>query len=162
MKLSPNLELADVIRSDTAKRRGIDNSPDANELEKLKMLAAHVYEPIVNRFKVRIFISSGFRSRKLNAAVKGRLSSQHCKAEALDIDMDGSSSGITNAMVFHYILENLDFDQLIWEFGDKKNPSWVHVSRKPSGPNRRMVLVSRKVKDEKTGKDKTIYETYKR
>ena len=75
-----------------------------------------------------IHISSGYRSKGLNDAVGGSLTSQHCKGEAIDIDMDGSSNGVTNKMVYDYIKDNLVFDQLIWEFGTDKNPDWVHVS----------------------------------
>jgi hypothetical protein len=128
MKISPNLNLAEITRSDTAKRQGIDNTPTAAHLENFKLLADKVFEPIRAHFGVPIHISSGYRSEALNKFIKGSLSSQHCKGEAIDIDMDGSSSGVTNKMVFDFIVSNLDWDQIIHEFGTDSNPDWVHVS----------------------------------
>jgi zinc D-Ala-D-Ala carboxypeptidase len=140
MKLSKNLRLAEMIRSESAKRLGISNQPTEEHIENMKRFAMMVFEPIRARFDTPIYISSGYRSEKLNKAIKGSLTSQHCSGEAADIDMDGSSV-ITNADVFHYIKDNLEFDQLIWEFGDKNNPDWVHVSYKDEG-NRKEVLAA--------------------
>lgn len=140
MKLSRNLRLAEMIRSESAKRLGISNQPTDEHIENMKLLAAKVFEPIRARFDTPIYISSGYRSEKLNRAIKGSLTSQHCTGEAMDIDMDGSSV-ITNADVFNYIKDSLDFDQLIWEFGDNKTPDWVHVSYKKEG-NRKQVLLA--------------------
>ena len=140
MKLSKNLRLAEMIRSESAKRLGISNQPTEEHIENMKRFAMMVFEPIRARFDTPIYISSGYRSEKLNKAVKGSLTSSHCMGEAADIDMDGSSV-ITNADVFHYIKDNLEFDQLIWEFGDKNNPDWVHVSYKNEG-NRKEVLAA--------------------
>jgi hypothetical protein len=139
MKISPNLNLAEITRSDTAKRHGIDNTPTAEHLENFKLLADKVFEPIREHFKTPIFISSGYRSKALNDFIKGSLSSQHCKGQAIDIDMDGSNGEVTNRMVFDYIKNKLDFDQLIWEFGTDFNPDWVHVSYVKSG-NRKQKL----------------------
>lgn len=129
-----------MIRSESAKRLGISNQPTEEHIENMKRFAMMVFEPIRARFDTPIYISSGYRSEKLNRAIKGSPTSQHCSGEAADIDMDGSSV-ITNADVFHYIKDNLEFDQLIWEFGDKNNPDWVHVSYKDEG-NRKEVLVA--------------------
>lgn len=127
MKLSNHLTLAEMIRSDSAKRLGISNQPTSEHLDNMKELAINVFEPIREHFGLPIYISSGYRSEALNKAVKGSKSSQHCKGQAMDIDMDGSGL-ISNKDVFKYIRENLQFDQLIWEFGDSNNPDWVHVS----------------------------------
>lgn len=127
MKLSNHLTLAEMIRSDSAKRLGISNQPTSEHLDNMKELAINVFEPIREHFGVPIYISSGYRSEALNKAVKGSKSSQHCKGQAMDIDMDGSGL-ISNKDVFKYIRENLRFSQLIWEFGDSNNPDWVHVS----------------------------------
>jgi len=108
-------------------------------LENFKLLAEKVFEPIRAHFGVPIHISSGYRSKDLNQFVKGSLSSQHCKGEAIDIDMDGSSNGVTNKMIFDFIKEKLEFDQLIWEFGSDSNPDWVHVSY-TKGKNRKQKL----------------------
>jgi hypothetical protein len=139
MKISPHLNLAEITRSDTAKRHGIDNTPTAEHLENFKLLADKVFEPIREHFGVPIFISSGYRSKALNDFIKGSLSSQHCKGQAIDIDMDGSNGEVTNRMVFDYIKNKLDFDQLIWEFGTDFNPDWVHVSYVKKG-NRKQKL----------------------
>ena len=137
MQLSKNLSLAEVVRSESAKRRGINNLPTAEHLENLKDLALNVFQPIRDHFKVPIYISSGYRSRILNNAVNGATKSQHCSGQAIDIDVDGTS--ITNKQVFDYIKDNLDFDQLIFEFGTDKNPDWVHVSYSKDN-NRKQVL----------------------
>jgi D-alanyl-D-alanine dipeptidase len=139
MKISQHLSLSEVTRSDSAKRHGIDNTPTAEHLENFKLLAEKVFEPIRAQFGVPIHISSGYRSKALNQFVKGSLSSQHCKGEAIDIDMDGSSNGVTNKMIYDFIKEKLDFDQLIWEFGSDSNPDWVHVSYTKVG-NRKQKL----------------------
>jgi len=139
MKISPHLNLAEITRSDTAKRHGIDNTPTAEHLENFKLLADKVFEPIREHFGVPIFISSGYRSKALNQFIKGSSSSQHCKGQAIDIDMDGSNGEVTNRMVFDFIKNKLDFDQLIWEFGTDFNPDWVHVSFVKSG-NRKQKL----------------------
>ncbi len=139
MKISNHLSLAEVTRSETAKRKGISNTPTAEHLENFKILAENVFEKIRAHFGVPIHISSGYRSKELNDAIGGSQTSQHSKGQAIDIDMDGSSSGVTNADVYNFIKDNLEFDQLIWEFGTDKNPDWVHVSY-VNGPNRKQKL----------------------
>jgi hypothetical protein len=128
MKLSNNLDLSEVTRSESAKRNGISNMPTAEHIENFKLLAEKIFQPVREHFGVPIHISSGYRSKELNAKIGGSATSQHCKGEAIDIDMDGSTNGVTNKMVFDYIKDNLPFDQLIYEFGDNNNPDWVHVS----------------------------------
>jgi hypothetical protein len=152
MKISQHLNLAEVTRSDSAKRHGIDNTPTAEHLENFKLLADKVFEPIREHFKVPIFISSGYRSKALNSFIGGSASSQHCKGQAIDIDMDGGNGEVTNRMVFDFIKTKLDFDQLIWEFGTDFNPDWVHVSFVKSG-NRKQ-----KLKAVRSG-GKTTYQT---
>ena len=139
MKISTHLSLSEVTRSDSAKRHGIDNTPTDEHLENFKLLAEKVFEPIRAHFGVPIHISSGYRSQALNKFIKGSLSSQHCKGEAIDIDMDGTSGGVTNKMVFDFIVANLEWDQIIWEFGTDTNPDWVHVSY-TKGKNRKQKL----------------------
>jgi zinc D-Ala-D-Ala carboxypeptidase len=139
MKISPHLNLAELTRSETAKRNGIDNTPTAEHLENFKLLADKVFEPIREHFKTPIFISSGYRSKELNELIKGSPTSQHCKGQAIDIDMDGGNGEVTNRMVFDFIKNKLDFDQLIWEFGTDFNPDWVHVSY-VKGKNRKQKL----------------------
>ena len=138
MQLSKNLALAEVMRSETAKRKGISNMPTPEHIENFKLLAENVFQPIREHFGVPIILSSGYRSKELNTAVGGALSSQHCTGEAIDIDMDGTS--ITNKQVFDFIKEHVNFDQLIWEFGTDSNPDWVHVSYESTGKQRKQVL----------------------
>jgi zinc D-Ala-D-Ala carboxypeptidase len=153
MQISKHLSLAEVSRSETAKRRGINNTPTGEHLANFKKLAENIFEPIREHFGVPIIISSGYRSKELNSAIGGSLTSQHCQGEAIDIDMDGTS--ITNAQIFNYIKDNLNFDQMIWEFGTDKNPDWVHVSYESSGKQRKQIL-----KAVKSG-GKTSYVPYK-
>ena len=97
-----------------------------------------------------VFVSSGYRSDALNEAIGGSKTSQHSTGEALDLDADVYGV-ITNADIFHYIDDRLDYDQLIWEFGTEENPDWVHVSFKKDGGNRREKLRAERVKG------KTVY-----
>jgi len=138
MQLSKNLALAEVTRSETAKRRGISNMPTPEHIENFKKLAENVFQPIRDHFGVPIRISSGYRSAALNKAIGGASSSQHCKGEAIDIDMDGTT--VTNKQIFDFIKDNVNFDQLIWEFGTDTNPDWVHVSYNSDGAQRKQIL----------------------
>jgi hypothetical protein len=127
--------------------------PTPEHIENFKKLAENVFEPIREHFKRPIHVSSGYRSQALNAVIGGSLSQQHCKGEALDLDMDGTE--ITNKQVFDYIKDNLEFDQLIAEFPEKSNPAWVHISYSSSGKQRKQILVAKKVGG------KTVYSSYK-
>ena len=138
MKLSEHLDLSEVIRSESAKRNGISNMPTEAHIANFRLLAEKVFEPIRLNFRCPINLSSGYRSVELNKCIGGSLTSQHCQGEAIDIDMDGTS--ITNKQVFDYIKANLEFDQLIWEFGTDANPDWVHVSFDSSGKQRKQIL----------------------
>ena len=143
MKLSEHLELAEIIRSESAKRNGITNMPTEEHIANLKLLAEHIFEPIRANFRQPILISSGYRSKELNAKIGGANSSQHSLGQAIDIDMDGTINGVTNADIFKYIKEQLPFDQLIWEFGNDIQPDWVHVSY--SNRNRKQILKATKL-----------------
>ena len=154
MKLSEHLDLSEVIRSESAKRNGISNMPTEAHIANFKLLAEKVFEPIRNHFRCPIHISSGYRSLELNKCIGGAATSQHCSGEAIDIDMDGSPNNVTNKMIFNYIKENLEFDQMIWEFGNDSNPDWVHVSYESTGKQRKQILKAYK----ESGK--THYKTY--
>ena len=143
MNLSTNLSLLEVTKSQTAVRHGIDNTPNAAQLENLKRVSEKVFQPIREHFNTPIYISSGFRCEDLNTRIGGSRTSSHCKGEALDLDMDGRGS-ITNRQIFDYVRANLQFDQLIYEFGDDQNPGWVHISYKKAG-NRNQVLKAAKI-----------------
>jgi hypothetical protein len=140
MKLSEHLDLSEVTRSESAKRKGISNMPTEAHIANFKLLAEKIFEPIRTHFRCPIIISSGYRSKELNAAIGGSATSQHCSGEAIDIDMDGTPNGVTNRMVFDFIKDNLTWDQLIYEFGDANNPDWVHVSYESSGKQRKQIL----------------------
>ena len=128
MRLSENLKLEECIKSNTASRLGIDNSPTEEHTKNLKLIAEKIFQPIREHFGVPIYISSGYRSESLNKAIGGSKTSQHCHGQALDIDQDNRNSKVSNKDIFDYIMMNLEFDQLIYEFGDAMNPAWVHVS----------------------------------
>jgi len=135
MKLSKNLSLAEATKSNTANRLNIDNTPDDWAKENLKAIAEHVFQPLRDAFKCPIYVSSGYRGPELNAAIGGSKRSQHMEGRALDLDADVFGR-CTNGEIFRWILNNVTFDQLIWEFGDKDNPDWVHVSYVHDGINR--------------------------
>jgi hypothetical protein len=135
MNLSKNLSLGEVTKSRTAVRLGIDNTPDDWTIENLRAVAEDVFQPLRNAFGTPIYVSSGYRSEELNVAIGGSKRSQHIQGRALDLDAD-VFGGCTNGEIFRYILNNLTFDQLIWEFGDQDNPDWVHVSYVRDGVNR--------------------------
>jgi hypothetical protein len=129
MKLSEHFTLAELTPSSTAKRLGIKNEPTPEHLECLKGLATNVLDKVREHFDKPIWVSSGYRSKALNDATPGSSpTSQHCLGEAADLDQDGRGTGVSNKMVFDYIKDHLEFDQLIWEFGTDANPDWVHVS----------------------------------
>ena len=137
MKISEHISMKEALRSNTAKRLGINNMPDNDTLVTMQITAQHIFEPLRNKFNEPIYISSFYRSPELNKAIGGSTSSQHCKGEAIDIDDVYSKA--SNADFFNYIKDKLEFDQLIWEFGDDENPAWVHASYN-LGKNRMRVL----------------------
>jgi hypothetical protein len=139
-KICEFLTLGEVIRSESAKRNGISNMPTPEHLENLKALGVNVFDKVRKHLGVPIGISSGYRSRELNSVIQGSSkTSQHCIGEALDLDAD-IHGRTTNADIFNYIRLNLDFDQLIWEYGNSAQPDWVHVSFKKAGGNRKTIL----------------------
>ena len=138
-KISKNCSYEEATRSNTAKRLGISNDPNPEQLACMKNLATRIFEPIREHFGVPIYISSFFRSDVLNKAVKGASNSQHVKGEAMDIDAHIFGS-ITNKQIFEYIKDNLEYDQLIWEFGNEDEPDWVHVSYTSDKPNRKQII----------------------
>ena len=134
MKLSKNLTLSEATKSHTAIKYGISNKPSGDHLSNLIQIANKIFQPIRDHFNEPIIVSSGYRSKALNDLIGGASGSQHSKGEALDLD-----GSVENAYIFEFIKNNLEFDQLIWEFGDEENPDWVHVSYK-SENNRGEVL----------------------
>jgi zinc D-Ala-D-Ala carboxypeptidase len=148
--ISKHITLKEATFSATGEAKKIDNSPTAEHLVSMKLLAEKVFEPVREWYGKPIKINSFYRSKALNLAIPGSsLTSQHSKGEAMDID-----TAADNKKLFDYIKDNLDFDQLINEFPTNGIPSWVHVSYKKSG-NRKQVLVAKKVNG------KSVYEPYK-
>jgi zinc D-Ala-D-Ala carboxypeptidase len=151
MKLSKNLSLDEVIYSQTALRRDIDNTPTEEHIENLKYVAEKIFQPIREHFGVPIYVSSGYRSKDLNEAIGGSPRSFHSHGMALDLDQDGRNKGVSNADVFYFIKDNLQFTELIWEFGDDNNPNWVHVAIAPGREEEKNTKIAKKVNN------KTIY-----
>ena len=137
-RISKHISLKEGIKSHTATRLNIDNVPRDLDLINMKTIAEKVFEPLRKFVDGPIAINSFYRSPKLNSAIGGSTSSQHCIGCALDIDDKYGHK--TNAEMFKYIKCNLDFDQMIWEFGDDTNPDWVHVSYISEDVNRRRIL----------------------
>ena len=135
MRISKHISLAEATKSNTAERLGIHNFPESSILINMQTVAENVFEPLREYIAEPIYITSFYRSPELNKAIGGSTKSQHCKGQAIDID-DVYSKQYKNVDYFNYIKNNLDFDQLIWEFGDDENPSWVHVSYKDINRNR--------------------------
>ena len=136
--ISKHISYKEATRSNTALRRGIENIPDVEELENMKLIAKKVFEPLRKWVGGPIKINSFYRSPELNVAIGGSKKSQHCHGHAIDID-DTYGHG-SNAYMFHHLRYSLDYDQIIWEFGDDKNPAWVHVSYVSEEKNRHMCL----------------------
>ena len=137
-RISKHISYKEATNSNYAQQNGIKNKPTEEHIENMEVLAEGVFEPLREWVKAPIRVNSMFRSLELNTALKGSITSSHMKGEAIDID---SMGGKTNLQMIHYIKDNLDFDQLIWEFGDE--PRWLHVSYKKEG-NRKQVLVTKK------------------
>ena len=136
--ISKHISNKEGVYSITAIRRGIDNTPDEEQLNNMELIADNVFEPLRAYVGGPIKINSFFRSPDLNTAIGGSKTSQHCKGLAMDID--DTFGRMTNAEMYHWIKENLDFDQMIWEFGTDTQPNWVHISFISEEENRNKCL----------------------
>ena len=136
--ISEHISYKESVYSITATRRGINNIPDDEQLTNMELVAEEVFEPLREWVGGPIKINSFFRCPKLNKAIGGSSKSQHCYGQAIDID--DTFHKASNADMYNYIKEHLEFDQLIWEFGDNKNPDWVHVSYVSPEENRNRCL----------------------
>ena len=145
--ISKHISYKEGVYSNTATRKGIDNTPDNDQLYCMELLASEVFEPLREYVAGPIKINSFFRCPELNTAIGGSSKSQHCKGQAIDID--DTFGRMTNAEMYHWIKDNLDFDQMIWEFGDDDNPNWVHISYVSPEDNRNRCLKAYR-KDGKT------------
>tara|TARA_R100000234_G_scaffold9540_1_gene5644 strand:- start:1434 stop:1895 length:462 start_codon:yes stop_codon:yes gene_type:complete len=136
--ISEHISYREGTFSVTAKRLGIENEPDEKQLENMRLLAEKIFEPLRQYVGKPVKINSFFRSPDLNKAIGGSSKSQHCKGQAIDID--DTYGNMKNYGMYNFIKENLDFDQMIWEFGDDENPDWVHVSYVSEEENRNRCL----------------------
>ena len=136
--ISNHISYKEGVYSTTATRRGIDNVPNDEQLANMELIAEKVFEPLREWVDGPIKVNSFFRSVDLNKAIGGSSKSQHCKGQAIDID--DTFGVVANSDMYNYIKNNLDFDQLIWEFGDDENPNGVHVSYVSEEDNRRRCL----------------------
>ena len=138
-KISKNISYKEATHSNYAKQFGIANKPKTEHIENMQVLAEKVFEPLREWVEAPIKVNSMFRSLELNSALKGAVRSSHLTGNAMDIT---SMGGKSNLEMFHYIKDNLDFDQLIWEFGAE--PKWLHVSYESEKENRKQVLVTKR------------------
>ena len=137
-KISKHISYKEATRSATALRLGIDNKPNEYHLQNMEMVAKKVFEPLREAVDAPIKINSFYRCEELNKAIGGSSKSQHCQGRAIDID--DIYGHVSNAYMYYYIKDNLDFDQLIWEFGTNDSPDWVHVSYVDKDSNRKRCL----------------------
>ena len=153
-KISKHISYKEGTYSQTALRRGLDNTPNEEQLKCMKEVAENLFEPLREWVGGHIKINSFFRGEPVNTAIGGSKYSQHMKGQAIDID--DTFRHKTNAEMYHYIKDNLDFDQMIWEFGDDKNPNWVHISWVSHRPNRKKLTIAKRI----NGKTKYVYEAH--
>ena len=148
MKLTPNFSLPEMTKSDTALRLDMDNTPNAVQVENLKTLCEKVLQPVRDHFGKGVKVNSGFRHPQVNAAVGGSTTSDHCKGMAADIEIPG----VANGDLAQWIVDNLEFRQVILEFYTPGVPDsgWVHVSFNPED-NKKQVLTAAKQRG------KTVY-----
>lgn len=148
--ISEHISWEEAVGSATASRLGIANRPNPEQLEAMKALAENVFEPLRTHIGKPIIVTSFFRSPALNKAINGSKSSQHMKGEAIDIK---GSTGVKNSDIFNHIKQELEFDQLIWEFGTNKEPAWIHVSYSTTHNRRQVLRASKK-------QGKTLYTAF--
>jgi len=145
--ISKHISNKEGVYSRTALRLNIDNTPTQDHKQNMRLLAENIFEPLRAYVGGPIKINSFYRSPKLNKAIGGSARSQHCNGQAIDID--DTFGRATNAEMFEFIKKNLNFDQMIWEFGNDENPNWVHVSYVSKNKNRNRCLKAYK-KNNKT------------
>ena len=136
--ISKHISYKEGVKSNTATRLGIENKPNEEQLKNMKLLAEKVFEPLRKEVGGPIKVNSFFRSPELNKAIGGSTKSQHCHGQAIDID--DTFGYKKNAEMYYFIKSELDFDQMIWEFGTDGNPDWVHVSYVSPEKNRNRCL----------------------
>ena len=148
--ISKHISYKEGVHSNTALRLNLDNTPNPEQLKCMMDIGVQLFEPLREWVGGPIKINSFYRGEPVNTAIGGSTRSQHMKGQALDID--DTFGYKTNAEMFHYIKDNLEYDQMIWEFGDDDNPNWVHVSYVTHRPNRKKLTLAKKI----NGKTKYI------
>ena len=147
MKLTENFSLLELTKSQTAERKGIDNTPSPTHRDNLKLLCMHVLQPVRSHFNRVVSVSSGYRSEELCQAIGSKITSQHAKGQAADFEI----YGLPNKELADWINKTLNYDQLILEYWKEEDPNsgWVHCSYKSEG-NRKQYLKAYKDEDNKT------------
>ena len=140
--ISEHVSYREATHSATATRKDLDNTPNEEQIKNMKVVAEKLFEPLRRWVGGPIKINSFFRGLPLNTAIGGEKYSQHMKGQAMDID--DTFGHATNAQMYNFIKENLDFDQMIWEFGTDENPNWVHISYVSKEENRNRCLLAYK------------------
>jgi hypothetical protein len=140
--ISKHVSYREATHSATATRKDLDNTPNEEQIKNMKVVAEKLFEPLREWVGGPVKINSFFRGLPLNTAIGGAKSSQHMKGQAIDID--DTFGHATNAEMYNFIKENLDFDQIIWEFGTDENPNWVHISYVSPEENRNRCLLAYK------------------
>ena len=135
--ISNHITYYEATKSGTATRYGLDNTPNAEQLDNMYLVADKIFEPTRLYIDDKIQVASFFRAPKVNLLVGSTNRSDHPKGKA--IDMDGDMYGVDNKLIFDFIRDNCEFDQLLWEYGSALRPNWVHASYR-KGANRMKVL----------------------
>ena len=154
MRLSDHFTLQELTKSSTAERKGINNNPNDDQITNLQKLCENILQPVRDHYASVVSVSSGFRSEELCVAIGSSVNSQHAKGQAADFEI----FGVPNAELAKWIIDNLDYDQLILEFHkvDEPNSGWIHCSYKSPSENRKSTL-----RAFRNDQGKTQYEEYK-
>lgn len=164
MQLSSHFTLEEFVSSSSAKKLGIKNEPNETEIENLKLLCNTILEPIREKLNAPLYISSGFRCVKLNSAIGGTKTSQHCYGQAADLQVyakDKSNKDLFDLCVAMIKSGEITVGQLIWEGGTDDCPNWVHIStpyQRSQYKKTNQILRMRQVYDKHLGKYKNVYE----
>ena len=158
MQLTEHFTLEELTYSNIARQKGLKNEPNESQIENLKLLAQYILEPIREKIGCPLFISSGYRSEKINTLVGGSKTSQHLLGSAADIQIFDKTK--TNTDLFNIIVSmvknnEIQVGQVIWEFGETE-PNWVHVSL-PTSRHRNEIMRASQVYDKHISKFKTVY-----
>lgn len=142
MRLTNNFTLEELYASATATRKGIDNSPSPIVQQNLRMLAEKILQPIRDEYKHAIIVTSGYRCAALNKAVGGAKTSQHLTGCAADIKCTHTTKAYLFRLILRMIREGrIEVGQLIWEYGNSDEPSWIHISLPTAGKKNQILYL---------------------